>query len=147
MNTVDYEALLQAALDARSRAYAPYSRFSVGAALLTATGQIFPGCNIENAAYSMCLCAERSACAGAWSAGEQRFVALAVVADTPGPVSPCGACRQFLFELAPALPILLANLQGDRQLTSSGELLPGGFSPASLEFRGQGSGARDQDSE
>lgn len=132
MSMVDYEALLQAALDARSRAYAPYSRFSVGAALLTASGQIFPGCNIENAAYPMCLCAERAACAGAWSAGAQQFVAMAVVADTPGPVSPCGACRQFLFELAPAMTLLLANLRGDRQLTSPGALLPDGFSPAAL---------------
>lgn len=129
MTMLNYDQLLEHALRYRERAYVPYSHFSVGAALLTADGQIFPGCNIENAAYPVCLCAERSACAAAWSAGAAQFVALAVVADTAAPVSPCGMCRQFLFELAPDMPVLLANLRGDRVLTTPRELLPGGFTP------------------
>lgn len=129
---VDYQTLLADAQIARERAYAPYSRFKVGAALLTASGRIFHGCNIENAAYPVCLCAERAAMAAAWSAGETEFVAIAVVADTPGPVAPCGMCRQFMFEFAPDMPVLLANLTNQTQHTSPRELLPGGFSRASL---------------
>ncbi|HYF62015.1 MAG TPA: cytidine deaminase [Herpetosiphonaceae bacterium] len=129
---VDYDALLAAATTARERAYVPYSRFKVGAALLGASGTVYPGCNIENAAYPVCLCAERSACAGAWSGGETEFVALAVVADTDAPVSPCGMCRQFLFELAPDMPVLLANLAGAALRTTPRELLPGGFTKADV---------------
>ena len=129
---VDYSALLAAATTARERAYVPYSRFKVGAALLTAAGTVYPGCNIENAAYPICLCAERSACAGAWSAGASEFVAMAVIADTDGPVSPCGMCRQFLFELAPDMPLLLANLAGATLHTTPRELLPGGFAKSDV---------------
>lgn len=129
---VDYSALLAAATTARERAYVPYSRFKVGAALLTADGTVYPGCNIENAAYPICLCAERSACAGAWSAGASEFVAMAVIADTDGPVSPCGMCRQFLFELAPDMPLLLANLAGATLQTTPRELLPGGFAKSDV---------------
>ena len=82
----DIAALLQAARAARERAYAPYSRFAVGAAVLTASGQIFTGCNVENAAYSMCICAERTAIVSAVAAGERDIVALAVIADTARPV-------------------------------------------------------------
>lgn len=130
--TADYTNLINEATLARQRAYTPYSRFNVGAALLTASGRIFHGCNIENAAYPVCLCAERSACAAAWSAGEHEFVALAVIADTDAPVSPCGMCRQFMFELAPDMPVMLANLRGDTHLTSPRELLPGGFTPSDV---------------
>ena len=125
---VDYTALLTAAMTARERAYVPYSHFKVGAALLTTSGMVYPGCNIENAAYPVCLCAERAAFASAWSHGEYTFVALAVVADTDAPVSPCGMCRQWMFELAPDLPVLLANLSGDTLHITPRELLPGGFS-------------------
>ncbi|MBA3470933.1 MAG: cytidine deaminase [Herpetosiphonaceae bacterium] len=129
---IDYAALVAEARIARERAYAPYSRFSVGAALLSADGRIFHGCNIENASYPVTLCAERSAFAAAWSAGVREVVALAVVADTAGPVSPCGMCRQTMFELAPDLAVLLANLGGHEQHTTPRELLPGGFGPDSL---------------
>jgi cytidine deaminase len=132
MTKVDYAALLAAALTARERAYAPYSHFSVGAALLTADGRIFHGCNIENASYPVTLCAERAAFAAAWSAGVREVEALAIVAATAAPVSPCGMCRQFIFELAPDLPILLANLNGQQQHTTARDLLPGGFAPADL---------------
>lgn len=126
---VDYTTLITEASTARNRAYAPYSHFNVGAALLTVSGRIFHGCNIENAAYPVCLCAERSAFAAAWSAGEREFVALAVIADTPAPVSPCGMCRQFMFELAPDLQVILANTNGETQHTTPRALLPGGFTP------------------
>ena len=135
MITVDYKLLVEKATLARSRAYAPYSRFSVGAAVLGASGTIYYGCNIENAAYPMTICAERAALAAAWSAGEREFVALAVIADTEGPVSPCGMCRQVMFELMPDTPVMLANLGERRQLTMPRDLLPGAFSPSDVSGR------------
>ena len=134
---VDYLLLIKAAKDACANAYAPYSRFNVGAAVLVASGTLYLGCNIENAAYPVCLCAERSAIAAAWSAGEREFVALAVIADAPQPVTPCGMCRQFLFELMPDLPLMLANMQGAQQLTTPRELLPGGFGAADMAYTEQ----------
>jgi cytidine deaminase len=128
----DYQALIAAALEARSRAYTPYSRFAVGAALLTADGTGFYGCNIENAAYPVTLCAERAALASAYALGKRDIVAIAVVADTPEPVSPCGMCRQALLELAPNAVVILANLRGEWRRTTPQELLPDGFSPLSL---------------
>ncbi len=104
----------------------------MGAAVLTASGQVFPGCNIENAAYSVVVCAERVALNSAYAAGARDIVALAVVADTPGPVSPCGVCRQALFELAPQCAVLLANLSGATLETTPAGLLPGGFTADSL---------------
>jgi cytidine deaminase len=128
----DFGALIAAAREARQRAYCPYSRFAVGAAALSAEGQLFLGCNIENAAYPACVCAERVALLSAYAAGVREIVALAVVADTPGPVSPCGTCRQVIFELAPRCTVALANLGDALLLTSPEGLLPGGFSPESL---------------
>jgi cytidine deaminase len=128
----EYPALVMAARAAREQAYAPYSRFAVGAAALTASGRIFPGCNIENAAYPACLCAERVALVSAYAAGEHEIVALAVVADTPGPVSPCGTCRQVILELAPRCVITLGNMRGDTLQTTPDALLPGGFTAESL---------------
>jgi cytidine deaminase len=129
---LEYPALVMAARAAREQAYAPYSRFAVGAAALTASGRIFPGCNVENAAYPACLCAERVALVSAYAAGEHEIVALAVVADTPGPVSPCGTCRQVILELAPRCVITLANMRGDTLQTTPDALLPGGFTAESL---------------
>lgn len=131
-----FNALLAQAHSARDQAYAPYSRFQVGAAVLTHDGRQFSGCNVENAAYGLCNCAERTALFSAIAAGCQPgdFAALAVVADTPDPVSPCGACRQVMAELcAPTMPVLLSNLHGDRMQTTVGDLLPGAFTlrPAS----------------
>ena len=93
--------LLKAAIAARQHAYVPYSNFAVGAALLLDSGTIISGCNVENASYSLTNCAERTAFFKAVSEGEKRFRALAVVADTDGPVQPCGACRQVMVELCP----------------------------------------------
>jgi cytidine deaminase len=131
-SNVDTPALLEAALAARERAYTPYSRFAVGAAVLTASGMVFPGCNLENAAYPAVVCAERVALFSAYAAGEREVVALAVVADTSGPVSPCGVCRQVIAELAPGCTVLLANLAGVVRVTTPGELLPGAFTGEDL---------------
>jgi cytidine deaminase len=131
-NQPDIPALVAAAGTARERAYVPYSRFAVGAAALTASGRVFPGCNIENAAYPSCLCAERVALTSAYAAGEREIVALAVVADTAGPVSPCGTCRQVIHELAPRCIVVLANAQGQTLQTTPQALLPGGFTAESL---------------
>jgi cytidine deaminase len=129
---LDHPMLVAAAREARERAYAPYSRFTVGAAALTASGRIFAGCNVENAAYPACLCAERVALTSAYAAGEREIVVLAVIADTPEPVSPCGMCRQVILELAPRCVVTLANLRGETLQTTPDALLPGGFTAAAL---------------
>ncbi|KAB7708735.1 cytidine deaminase [Bacillus aerolatus] len=127
------EQLIQEAKAARERAYVPYSKFPVGAALLTKDGKVFHGCNIENAAYSMCNCAERTALFKAWSEGEKEFAAMAVIADTARPVSPCGACRQVISELCTSdMKVILTNLQGDIEELTVENLLPGAFSPEDL---------------
>ncbi|ANU11232.1 hypothetical protein A1A1_03392 [Planococcus antarcticus DSM 14505] len=132
---MEKEQLMKQAIAARSNAYVPYSKFPVGAALLTTDGKVYLGCNIENAGYSMTNCAERTAVFKAVSEGDKTFMALAVSADTPGPVSPCGACRQVLAEFcAPDMPVYLTNLKGDVQETTISELLPGAFSTEDLKY-------------
>ncbi|UCZ53962.1 cytidine deaminase [Bacillus shivajii] len=127
------EALVKEAIVARERAYTPYSTFKVGAALLTKDGEVFHGCNVENAAYSMCNCGERTALFSAYAKGEREFSALAVVADTNRPVPPCGACRQVITELCePNMIIYLANLNGDIKEITVSELLPAAFSKEDL---------------
>ena len=135
MTTHDYAALIKAAQNARERAYAPYSRFAVGAAALTASGEVFLGCNIENAAFPVTCCAERVALFAAFAANQREIVALAVAADTHGPVSPCGSCRQVIFELAPRATVILVNLGDALAMTTPAELLPGGFTPDNLPAR------------
>jgi cytidine deaminase len=133
VNEMNQQQLMEAAKQARERAYVPYSNFKVGAALLTKDGQVFGGCNIENAAYSVVNCAERTAIFKAWSEGASEFTAIAVVADTNRPVPPCGACRQVIAELCPPdMPVILTNLKGDVQKLTVSELLPGAFSPEDL---------------
>jgi len=130
---MDQQALLSQALEARKRAYVPYSRFAVGAALLTEDGKVYLGGNIENAAYSLCNCAERTTIFKAYSEGDRSYAALAVAADTPGPVSPCGACRQVMAELCPPdMPVYLTNLRGDVLETTVSALLPGAFTEEDL---------------
>ena len=179
------QELIQEAKKGRELAYAPYSKFQVGAALLTKDGKVFRGCNIENAAYSMCNCAERTAlfsayahgfvnfkCLGhcdtdqpvtpcgacrfrgcnienaaysmcncaertaifsAYAEGEHDFQMLAVIADTDRPVTPCGACRQVISELCPRdMTVVLTNLKGEVQQMTVEELLPGAFSKEDL---------------
>jgi cytidine deaminase len=122
------KTLVNEAKEAKERAYVPYSKFQVGAALLTKDGDVFKGCNIENAAYSMTNCAERTALFKAYSEGFKQFTALAVVADTERPVPPCGACRQVMAELCPPdMKVILANMNGDYEETTVENLLPGAF--------------------
>ena len=130
------EELIKKAEDARELAYAPYSRFKVGAALLTKDGQVFLGANIENSSYPLCMCAERNALYNAMLHGYKKadFVALALTADTDEPCSPCGACRQVISELFPIdAPIYMANLKGDFKESNIQELLPFAFSGDDLK--------------
>ncbi|RXJ02169.1 cytidine deaminase [Anaerobacillus alkaliphilus] len=130
---MEKEMLINEAKKAREMAYVPYSKFKVGAALLTKSGEIIHGCNIENAAYSMCNCGERTALFKAYSEGKTEFTALAVIADTERPVPPCGACRQVIAELCnPDMKIYLSNLKGDTKEVTVSELLPGAFMPEDL---------------
>ncbi len=127
------EQLMDQAKLAREKAYVPYSKFQVGAALLTADGKVYMGANIENAAYSLTCCAERTALFKAYTEGDKKFSAIAVVADTKRPVPPCGACRQVISELCPPeMPVYLTNLKGDVQEILVKDLLPGAFSPEDL---------------
>lgn len=121
------DGLIAAALAARGSAYAPYSKFHVGAAVETATGEIFTGCNVENASYGLTICAERVAVGTAVAAGHRKFAAIAVA--TPGGASPCGACRQFLAEFSNRLPVLSVNAEsgGIVAETDLADLLPGRF--------------------
>lgn len=127
------QQLIEQAKRAREKAYAPYSKFKVGAALLTTDGKVYHGCNVENAAYSMCNCAERTALFSAYGHGDRSFTMLAVIADTERPVAPCGACRQVLNELCNHdMKIVLTNLKGNIKEVTVEELLPGAFTSEDL---------------
>lgn len=133
---MNVEQLIDEAKQAREKAYVPYSKFGVGAALLTTDGKVYHGCNIENAAYSMCNCAERTALFKAYSEGDRNFQMMAVVADTDRPCSPCGACRQVISELCSRdMKVILTNLKGDIQEITVEDLLPGAFSPEDLHAK------------
>lgn len=132
---MEMEKLIVESKKARDKAYVPYSKFPVGAALVAEDGTVYHGCNIENSAYSMTNCAERTAFFKAVSEGVHTFKALAVVADTDGPVSPCGACRQVIAEFCKgSMPVYLTNLKGDVLETTVAELLPGAFSKEDLSY-------------
>ena len=118
------DELLATASEARGRAYAPYSGFSVGAALLTESGKVFPGCNVENISLGLSICAERAAVGAAIAAGEKEFTAIAIVTDAAEPAVPCGACRQVLAEFNPNMPIVTSTLRHQIQELSLSELLP-----------------------
>ena len=121
---IDVSSLIEAATGVRGLAYAPYSRFFVGAALLTTAGRIYRGCNVENISFGLTLCAERAAVVAAVADGFQTFQAIAIVAETDVPISPCGACRQVLAEFAPDLLVISANLKGRTETFSLADLLP-----------------------
>lgn len=124
---MDDAALLAEASKARANAYAPYSRFPVGAALLARSGKVYRGANVENASYGVTVCAERSALFAAVTAGEREFDAIAIVADTDGPVRPCGLCRQALSEFGGALRVIMSDLAGGVETQSLDALLPASF--------------------
>lgn len=121
---MDWTPLISEARAAREQAYAPYSRFAVGAALRTKTGRVFKGCNVENLSFGLTICAERNAVFAAVAAGEREFEAIAIVADSKEPVTPCGACRQVLAEFSLDLLVCSANLEGATYESSIRELLP-----------------------
>ena len=123
-------ALLQDARQARLRAYAPYSRFLVGAALQCQDGTVFTGCNVENASYGLGICAERVAIGAAVAAGYRRFTAMAVAGTGPGATAPCGACRQVMAEFAPAMLVYCVGESGEMLETDLATLLPHQFSLA-----------------
>ena len=116
--------LLEAARIARDRAYTPYSRFAVGAALLAKSGRVFTGCNVENISFGLTICAERNAVFAAVAAGEREFEKIAIMADSKTPVTPCGACRQVLAEFSTEIQITCANLAGVTFHSTIRELLP-----------------------
>lgn len=133
---MDYQHLINEARAARELAYTPYSKFKVGAALACKDGRIFRGCNVENASYGLCNCAERTAFFSAIAHGYQPgdFTALAVIGQTKGPIAPCGACRQVTLELGGVdLPVVLTNIEGALLETTAGAMLPHAFNPHDLD--------------
>ncbi|MGI6081774.1 MAG: cytidine deaminase [Limnochordia bacterium] len=133
---MDKQELVTEAVKARAHAYAPYSSFAVGAALLGQSGRVYHGCNVENASYGATICAERVALTKAVSEGETEFQALAVVCDTAEPVPPCGICRQVLAEFTPHMEITMATLTGTSETTRLDALYPNAFGEANLGGRG-----------
>lgn len=126
--------LLKAATDVQIRAYAPYSNFKVGAAVRTASGEIFSGCNVENVAYPEGTCAEAGAIAAMVAAGQTEITEVVVIADSPLPVSPCGGCRQKLSEFAkPETKVTMTTLDGNASTMTMAQLLPGAFTPEHME--------------
>lgn len=121
------DSLVQKAIEVRRQSYSPYSKFAVGAALEASDGTIITGANVENASYGLSICAERVALVKAVSQGLKKFRRLAVVADYPTPVPPCGMCRQMLIEFAPDLELILANLKGQTETVRLSDLLPNAF--------------------
>lgn len=128
----EYLALVDQSLKARKRSYSPYSRFKVGASLLAGSGKIYTGANIESASYSLTLCAERVVFAKAISDGEKLFKAIAVSVSTNELVYPCGACRQFIFEFAKDLDIIVVKSSSEYVLTKLRDLLPEAFERKSI---------------
>jgi cytidine deaminase len=129
-STDSLEELVVQAKEARSKAYAPYSRFRVGAALRATSGKIYTGCNVENASYGLSMCAERVAVFKAVCAGDSQLEELAVVSETMA--APCGACRQVLAEFGLGATVIIADLGEGRRITTVGDLVPLAFTPSSL---------------
>lgn len=131
---MDKKKYIEEANKMLSKAYIPYSKFPVGAALVTKEGKIYTGCNIENASYGLCNCAERTAIFKAVSEGKRDFSYLVITGETDGPISPCGACRQVIAEFCdPKMPVLLTNVKGDEKEVTVEQLLPGAFSIEDLK--------------
>jgi cytidine deaminase len=128
----EYDALIAAANKVRENAHAKFSNFKVGAAVRTPSGKVFTGCNIENATYGLTVCAERVAIFKAISEGERRFNAIAVVTDTETLTSPCGACRQIIWEFCGDVPVILANLRGKTEVLRMSQLFPKPFDSSNL---------------
>ena len=128
-----FTKLIEKAKEARLKAYVPYSKFSVGSAVLTNDGFIFTGCNIENISFGLSICAERVAIFKAISAGYQEFKAIAIVGNTRGPCTPCGACRQVMIEFSPEMDVIMTNLQNEIKIKKANKLLPNAFIKQSIK--------------
>ncbi len=126
MKTI-FQELIDKAKEARLKAYAPYSNFKVGSAVLTENGTIFTGCNIENASLGLSICAERVAIFKAIASGCKSIKAIAIICDTKEPCSPCGACRQVMVEFSPEMEVIMVNLQSKTKIVKAKEILPGFF--------------------
>lgn len=124
--------LIARAREARKNAYAPYSKFLVGAALLCDDGAVYTGCNVENASYGLTCCSERTAIFKAVSEGHRKFKAIAIVLDSADPPAPCGACRQVIFEFGADIRVIMATTSGGSDVKTISELLPRAFGPSSL---------------
>ncbi len=130
---MDILQLIRKAVEARSKAVAPYSKFQVGAVAVTSDNRIFTGCNVEVSSYGLTMCAERVAIFKALSEGEKKFKAIVIVADTETVCYPCGACRQVIWDFAPDAKIICANLHEQYEMYQPGELIPNAFGPESLQ--------------
>lgn len=132
MDEKSVKQLIEAAREAREKAYCPYSKFKVGAALLAESGKIYTGVNVENASYGLTNCAERTALFKAVSEGERKFKAIAVVLDAPDFGAPCGACRQVIYEFGRNMDVIMATVSGKYKIMKADELLPLAFGPENL---------------
>ena len=137
-----FDELLMQAISAREYAYAPYSNYAVGAALVTTDGKIYTGCNIENASYTPSICAERTAMFKAISEGDFDFTAIAVVTVDGG--APCGVCRQVMREFAPKLTVIIGDLAGNYRIFTLSDLLPRSFGPENLRMSSNQSTVRSE---
>lgn len=130
-----YTILIEKSILAKKNSYSPYSRFSVGAALLTADNKIYTGTNVENASYSLSICAERVAFTKAVSEGDKKFIAIAVAANAKEFVFPCGACRQFMYEFGGDLDVIVVRSKKQFRIVKLFELLPGAFDKTFLKIK------------
>ncbi|ORX55316.1 cytidine deaminase, partial [Piromyces finnis] len=128
------KTLIKESQKAKSFSYSPYSNFAVGAALLTKSGKIYTGCNVENASYGGAICAERTACVKAVSEGEKEFEAIAISSNSKDYIPPCGFCRQFLVEFGTKLKVISTKKNGEYKINVLEELLPDSFGPHSLNI-------------
>lgn len=129
---MNYKALINKAVEAKKMAHPPYSNFHVGAALLTADGKIYSGCNVENSTYGLSICAERTAIFKAMSEGERIFSAIAIAGDSPDFIYPCGACRQIIFDHCGEIDIICTNSKEEYKIYKTSELLPFAFGDKDL---------------
>lgn len=127
-----YKKLLEAAKKVRKNSYSPYSKFAVGAAVLTDKGKVFTGCNVENASYGLTNCAERTAIFKAVSEGHKKFKAIAIVLDAPDYGAPCGACRQVIYEFGSDIDVIMGTVSGKYKIMKISELIPLAFGPENL---------------
>lgn len=129
---MNYERLIKHAQNARAHSHSPFSHFRVGSAVLTASGKVFTGCNIENSSFGLTICAERTALFKAVSEGHSKFTAIAISTDEESPVAPCGACRQVIMDLAGDIDVVMTGKHGARRVARMSELFPFPFGPGNL---------------